>query len=145
MGFIVLAAGRRWTFFWAEVAYTVIYVGVAWVLIGSLGANGAGIAFFASYVFHGLMVYAIAHRLTGFRWSAPNRRIGLLLLALIGFIFSSVYVFPLRVATALGVLATLLTAVYSIRTLLRLLSAARIPRLIQRLPAWTRIVAATKP
>jgi antigen flippase len=144
IGFIVLAAGRQWTFFWAEVAYAVVYVSAAWVLIGSHGANGAGIAFFASYVFHGLMVYAIAHRLTGFRWSAPNRRLGLLLLALIGFTFSSAYVLPLRAVTALGVLATLLTAVYSIRALLHLLSAGRIPRLIHRPLAWMRLVVATK-
>ena len=73
-------------FFWTEFAYACVYLGMAWMLITQLGINGAGIAFFASYVFHGIIVYAIVRWLTGFRWSAANARLGAVFLALIGFV-----------------------------------------------------------
>jgi hypothetical protein len=35
----------------------------------TLGLNGAGIAFFLAYLAHWMIVYPIARRLSGFRWS----------------------------------------------------------------------------
>ena len=76
LGFVIVAQSRQGIFFGAELAYTVVYLALAWILVGLLGPTGAGIAFFASYVFHALMVYAIVRRLTRFGWSAANRRTG---------------------------------------------------------------------
>jgi PST family polysaccharide transporter len=67
MGFIIVAAGRQGIFFWTEVAYTVVYLGMSWVLVGWVGVDGAGIAFFGSYVFHAFLIYPIVRQLTGFR------------------------------------------------------------------------------
>ena len=38
-------------------------------VFATYGLEGAGFAFFASYVFHALLTYPIARHLTGFRWS----------------------------------------------------------------------------
>ena len=58
-----------------------------YLLVGPFGLAGATMAFFGLYVWHGLLIYVIVRRLTGFRWSAANRRNGLLFLPLIGAVF----------------------------------------------------------
>src|SRR6185295_2931457 len=57
MGFIIVAKGAQKVFFLAELAWTVINVGFSWICVSSFGLIGAGIAFFASYVFHWLLIY----------------------------------------------------------------------------------------
>ena len=57
MGFIIVAKNKQSSFFGAELAWTVVNVGLTWICVRSFGLNGAGIAFFGSYVFHGLMIY----------------------------------------------------------------------------------------
>ena len=87
MGYIILAKGARSIFFWTEVAATVVHVGLAFMLVGRFGLAGATMAFFGLYIWHGILIYVIVHRLTGFRWSAANRRTGLLFLPLTGAVF----------------------------------------------------------
>ena len=82
MGFIIVAKNRQLIFFGADLAWTVVNVGLAWLCVGRFGVTGAGIAFFGSYVFHGFLIYPIVRVLSGFRWSAANRKIGMLFLSL---------------------------------------------------------------
>jgi antigen flippase len=140
MGFIIVAEGRQGIFFWSEVAYTAIHLGVAWALVGYLGVNGAGVAFFLSYVCHGLLVYPIVRWLTGFRWSTANRRLGLVFLVFIGLVFCSFYVLPFWPATAVGGLSTVASAAYCLRALVRLVSPRSIPAPLHRLLALLRLV-----
>jgi PST family polysaccharide transporter len=133
MGFIIVAKGEQTLFFWAELAWTVVNVGLSWLCITSFGLNGAGIAFFGSYVFHGLMIYPIVRWLNGFRWSSANRQTGLLFISLTAVVFCGFYLLPPLVAIGVGTLAVILSGVYSIRVLLKLTSLGRIPRPVQRL------------
>ena len=133
MGFIILAKGESNYFFWTELAWTVVNVGLSWICLRSFGLNGAGIAFFGSYLFHGLMIYPIVRRLSGFRWTAVNRKTGLLFLSLIAAVFSGFSLLPFWVATTIGTLATLLSCAYSIRVVFNLISLDRIPLPLQRL------------
>ena len=139
MGFIILAKGQQTYFFWTELAWTIVNVGLSWLAVCSFGLNGAGMAFFGSYVFHGLMIYPVVRRLSGFRWSAENRKTALLFVALMGSVFGGFYVLPAIVATAVGALLAILSGAYSTRILLRLLSLERFPRSIQRLLLWSRL------
>lgn len=133
MGYIIVAKGEQNVFFWAEVAWTVVNIGFSWICVRSFGLNGAGIAFFGSYVFHWLLIYPIVRRLSGFRWSAANRKTGLFYLSLMTLVFCGFYLLPFWFATTVGTLTVLLSGVYSIRVLLKLISLDRIPRPIQRL------------
>jgi PST family polysaccharide transporter len=135
MGFIILAKGRSSLIVWTELAWTAVNVGLSWICIRSFDLSGAGIAFFGSYVFHGLMLYPIVRRLSGFRWSPANRRTALLFLFLIAAVFCGFYVLPALWAIGAGILAIVLSGIYSARVLLALLSPDRIPRPIQRLLA----------
>lgn len=133
LGFIIVAEGRPALFFWSELVYTVVHLGMAWMLVGHLGVTGAGIAFCASYVFHGVMLYPIVRWLTGFRWSAANVRLGSAYVAVIGLVFVGFYVLPSWAATGVGVLALVANTAYAARVLMRLAALDLLPRPIARL------------
>jgi antigen flippase len=132
MGFIVLAKGAQKIFFWTEVAATVVHVGLAWLFIRPFGLAGAGAAFFGLYVWHGLLIYFIVRRLSGFRWSAINRRTAIIFLPLAGIIFAAFNFLPFWIATALGILGFLVGCVYSIRVLTQLVSLKSAPPWLTR-------------
>lgn len=140
MGFIILAKGKANLFFWSEVAWTIVNVGLSWICITSFGLEGAGIAFFGSYVFHGLMIYPIVRRLSGFHWSVGNRKTGLLFFILIIIVFSGSYVAPFWLATTVGALAVLLSGTYSIRIILSLIPPDRIAPPIKKLLPLLRFI-----
>jgi enterobacterial common antigen flippase len=138
MGFIVLAKGAQKIYFWTELTAAVVQVVLAWFLVAKFGLAGAGAAFFGLYVWHGLLIYLVVRRLSGFRWSAATRRMGFFLLCLIASVFSGFYVFPFWLANLLGIAATLVSGVYSLRMLLHLVSSDRIPHPVRRLLVWLR-------
>jgi enterobacterial common antigen flippase len=135
MGFIILAKGRQKIFFWSESAWAVVSLALAWACVRWFGLNGAGIAFFGSYVFHGFVTYPIARRLSGFRWSSANRQTGILFLSLIAVVFCVSNLLPFPLATFLGALAVVLSTAYSVRMLVKLVSLDQIPRPLLRLLA----------
>jgi PST family polysaccharide transporter len=128
VGFVLLAkAEQRW-FLAIDTAWTIVHVALAWMFVQTYGLNGAGIAFFGSYVFHTAVLYPLVRRLTGFRWSAAARRSSLLFLALIGGAFAAFTVLPQGAATVVGALAFAFGGLYSLRVLLALVQDDRLPR-----------------
>jgi len=144
MGFIIVAKGKQGLFFFSELAWAVVAAGLAWVCVKSYGLNGAGIAFFGSYIFHGFLIYPIVRRLTGFRWSAGNWQTGLVFLFLIGAVFCSFCVLPFTAAVAIGGLSLMGSCVYSIRVLLKLVSVAHLPRSLRRLMVGFGLIQPTQ-
>lgn len=128
IGFIIVAKNRQVIFLATEFAWAAVNVGLTWLCLQWFGLDGAGIAFFASYVFHGVMIYPIVRRLSGFRWSPESTRAGIILLSAVSAAFCSFLLLPLLWATATGLLLALVSAVYGVRTLLDLVSFERIPR-----------------
>jgi enterobacterial common antigen flippase len=133
MGFIIVAKAKQAIYLTTELAWAAVSLGLAWICVKSFGLNGAGIAFFGSYVFYGFLLYPIVHRISGFRWSAENKRTGLVFLSLITIVFSGFYLLPLFWATSLGALSALLGGIYSVRVLLTLVAWDRIPGPVRRL------------
>lgn len=136
LGYIIVASNRRALFFGADLAWTLVNVGLSWWCLRVFGLDGAGIAFFGSYVFHGFMVYAIARRLTGFRWSQENARLGALFVASIGLVFIGFAALPHAVALAAGALVTVASSAWALRRLARLVPHEQLPRQVQRLAGW---------
>jgi enterobacterial common antigen flippase len=141
MAFIILAKGERNIFFWTEVAATLVHVGLAFLLIKRFGLAGATMAFFGLYIWHGIVMYVIVRRVTGFRWSSANRQDALLFLPLIGLVFCGFLMLPMWIATAVGIAAILVSGVYSLRVICRLVSLDRAPRFVRCSLAWCRISA----
>jgi PST family polysaccharide transporter len=133
MGFIILAKGEQAYYFWSELAWTVVHLSLAWVCIKNFGIEGAGIAFFGSYIFHGALIYAITSRMSGFRWSFHNRVSAIVFLILIAGTYCGLQALPEEVASVLGALMTLLAAVYSMAVLTSLASPSRIPKAVRDL------------
>lgn len=149
IGFIIVAKNNCLVFVAAELAWTVVNVGLTWICVRRLGLEGTGIAFFGSYVFHGLMIYTIVRRLTGFGWSAANVRTGALFLLSIGIVFAALHVLPTVPALAFGSAATFVSSAISLRVLVTIVplerGARRFPicpqgaaaiRLARRLLSW---------
>ncbi|HEY8158408.1 MAG TPA: O-antigen translocase [Methylobacter sp.] len=140
MGFIIVAKKKLQNLFiCCELAWTIVYLGLAWGSVSSFGLKGAGIAFFGSYVFHVLMIYVIVRKLTGFRWSIANLQTSFLFLALIAIVFCSFYILPPLLAMAVGTLAVLLSSVYSLQVILNLISPSQLPRQVLKVLQWLRL------
>ena len=136
IGYLVVAHARQAIFLAVEVAYALVFVALAWAGVRWVGLNGSGIAFFLSYVFHGLMLYPVVRWLSGFAWSAENRRLCAVFLTTIGTVFASDYVLPRWLSTTVGAGAVIAMSLYSVRTLVRLVSPDRLPTPVRRVAAW---------
>jgi len=104
MGFIIMAKGRQDSLVFCELAWGIVSSRPGVICVTSFGLNGAGIAFFGSYIFHAFLIYPIVRRLSGFRWSTANKQTGLFFLSLIACVLR-VYVLPLIWAASVGILA----------------------------------------
>jgi PST family polysaccharide transporter len=127
MGFILLAKGEGKVFFVTEVVANALQVSLIWLGLRWFSLPGTGMAFFALYVIYALGIYLVVRRMSGFRWSAANRRIGLIYGPLVAGVFVSFYFLPAWAAVALGVVASIAAGVYSVRLLCGLVSADKLP------------------
>ncbi len=140
MGFIIVAKGKQQLFFLAELAWTLVAVALSWLCVRKYGLDGAGLAFFGSYVFHGFLIYPIVYWLSGFCWSIDNKRNGLLFLSLVGLVLGGFYVLPPLWAAGIGTVAGVASGIYSMRVILRLIPLDQLPRPIQRLLIALRLL-----
>ncbi len=136
MGFIVLARGAQKIFFWTEVAATTVNVGLAYILVRTVGLDGAGMAFFGLYVWHSVLIYVIVRRIAGFRWSRENVRLGVSTLAVTAIVFAATEMLPTVPAMAVGTVATVACGFYCLRSLLAILGpehplARKLPRFLR--------------
>jgi PST family polysaccharide transporter len=136
MGYIIVAKARQAMFFWCEAAWAIVSLVLAWVSVSAFGLKGAGIAFFGSYIFHGVLIYGVIRRLSGFRWSGENIRRCLIFFAATAAVFAGPYFLPFKQAVALGSVATLASATYSVHVLLHLVPREHLPPMLRKfLPA----------
>ena len=139
MGFIIVAKGRRRLFLAVDFAWAVVNIVLTWLFVGWFGLNGAGLAFFGSYLFHGLIVYPIVRRLTGFSWSRESRHIGLFFLLCVGSVFAACHFLPSPWAEVTGMGITMASGMYSLHRLLTSLAEDRLPPKVQRILERLRI------
>jgi PST family polysaccharide transporter len=139
MGFMLIAKGKGTLFFWSELASNLVYLGLIWLGVATYRLNGAGMAFFGSYVVYGLGIYLIVRRLSGFRWSATNLRLAAIFLPGIAAVFVSWYFLSHIAAAILGMTLTLLTGIYSLKTLCTLVPLERFPKPAQKIILFFRL------
>jgi enterobacterial common antigen flippase len=144
MGYVLLAKGARHPFFWSELVSSLIQVGLVWVGVLHFGLNGTGIAFAASYVIYWCLIYAIVRSVSEFRWSATNKQVGLLYGLLVSAVFAGRYWLPDPVVTIGGLVATLLTGIYSLRTICRLVPLERLPGPVRQVCLLLRLARSDK-
>jgi antigen flippase len=143
MGFFIVAKAEQAIFFGFVLAWTIVSLGLAWICVGYFGLNGAGIAFFGSYIFHGFLIYMVVRRLSGFRWSIGNERTGLIFLSFISIVFCGFYLMPLPWASGLGIVVSIIGGAYSVRTLLPLIPQTHVPAVLRSVLAF-RLIPSSK-
>lgn len=139
MGFIILAKGAQALFFWTELAWTTTYLALAWVCIRAFGPLGAGVAFFGSYVAHGVLIYLIVRNLSGYRWLPANWHTCLGFLSAIAAVFLGCRLLHPQLGMAFGALVVAASSLYSLRSLVNLTSIDRIPGSLLKLLGWLRL------
>lgn len=70
LGFIILAKGSARVFTLTELSSNIVHLAGIWLGVRWFGLQGAGIAFFVLYLFCWVLVYGVARRMIGFRYSA---------------------------------------------------------------------------
>ena len=139
MGFVLLAKGERGRFFWTEVFGHMTYVGLVWLCVHSFGLTGTGVAFFGQYLLYWFLIYGVVRSVSGFRWTKANQRIGLLFALMAAAVFAGWYVLPRMAAMSLGMAATLLAGIYSLKTLCTLVPLERLPAMVRRAIVFIRL------
>jgi len=138
MGFIIVAQARQWIFIGCELAWALMSLVLAWVCVSRWGLNGAGLAFFLSYVFHVILIFPTVRKLSGFRWSETSKRTGMLFLSLIAVVFGTFYVLSVFWAACVGTLAVAFSSIYSVQALFKLLPLEQLPSPLRRIVSWSR-------
>ena len=120
MGFVILAKGKGKIYFCTEFMGNAVHVALVWVGISYFGLEGTGMAFFGLYVIHTIIILAVVHHLSGFQWNATC-------LYLIGVTSAGVAVVFLlprftsqNIALVFGGLLTLISIIYTLLALYRL-------------------------
>jgi enterobacterial common antigen flippase len=140
IGFIVVAKGARWPFFWSELGGSALQVALAWVFMVRFGLKGTGIAFFTAYVFYLGIVFLVVRSLSGFQWSAASRKLGMTYGLLVAALFVAWYFLPHLAVEIGGGVLTALAGIYSARTLCGLIPTEKIPPLGRRALAFFRLM-----
>jgi enterobacterial common antigen flippase len=128
LGYVLIAKGKRRLFVGADLLWTAVNIALTWWCVGRFGLVGAGVAFFGSYVIHLGVVYAMCRRLSGFRWSVSNLRLGVAFVGSMALVQAAFYALPHSAATAFGIACTLLAVVGSLVMLRRLVDPALVPK-----------------
>ena len=128
LGYIIVAKGRQALFFAAEMSWAAVNVGLTWIAVQRWGLTGAGIGFFLSYLFHVGLVWVIGRKLSGFRWSAANRRSVPVFVGLIATVQLGAMHLPQPLALGLGIAAVVVSSWYSLNALRGLAAEAQLPR-----------------
>jgi len=136
MGFVIMAQGRARLFMTFDVVVNAASLSFLWLGVHFWGLPGTGIAFLAQYGLIWLADYAIVRRLIDFRWSAANVRFALVLVPAVTAAFLSQWVLSALWSTIVSASITLFVAIYSLRTLLAVVGADRVSRLVLQVKTW---------
>jgi antigen flippase len=140
MAFIMTARGERLLFFATELGINVVLIGLTWVGMRWFGLRGTGMAFFGMYAVYWVLIYFVMRSLTGFRWSAANRKTGSIWLIVLTVVFALPYALPEIPAMIIGLLMAFAAGVYSLRRVLNLLPPERVPRAVVKVARLLRLV-----
>jgi enterobacterial common antigen flippase len=131
IGYIILAKGAHQIFLQTEAMAACIHVGLVWLLAGRLGVEGAAAAFFGLYLWHSIIIYLFARRLSNFQWSDTNKKLaGIYLLACI-IVFCSVHYLPFWLAIGIGCSVLGTSGIHTLWSLFELYLPKQAPNTLQ--------------
>ncbi len=137
---IILAKNRSKWFMVTEVLNTVSQIVLFWFGVRFLGFAGAGVAFFLVWLFYLCLMAALARRLSGFSWSPANLRIGALGLISVALTFACCQSLPTLWGAAIGTSAAILIGLWSISTLVTLMTTSGMASPFARIPVMGTVL-----
>lgn len=140
MGFVLLAKGKGRTFFWTELVWNSLHVGLVWAGLQLFGLPGTGMAFFSLYVSYTVGIFLVVNRVSGFRWTASNIRNGVLLMATVGLVFILPYLLKRLFAIAIITVLTALVSWYCIKRIFDLAGSAYLAQVLYKLKKRTKLL-----
>lgn len=137
LGFVAMAADASRLFALIETLFVILQGALAVVLVRHGGLVGTAQAFAVGYAIYVLVVLVVARRRIGFRWSARVLRLFALCALAVIALFAASRFMQGPAALALGLLAVLASALFSLRTLTQRLDADHpLPKAIRRAVPW---------
>jgi PST family polysaccharide transporter len=131
-GFLIVSMNERWFFMGTEIAWAVMNVGLTWLLVSLMGLEGAGVAFAASYLSHGVVVYTIVRKRYGFKLERSAVSAATIFISSIALVLLGFYFLREPIATAFAVLVALVVSLLSLRALVTMIPRERIPSSVAR-------------
>ena len=126
MGFILVAKGAQKPFFWCELLSNSAIVLCSWIGVAWFGLDGTGIGFCAALAFYFVLISLLVRPISAFRWSASNRRIGLLYGLRVLALFAGWYLLDRAVLLVLGSAITVFAGLYTTRRICSLVALQRV-------------------
>jgi len=120
LGFILLAKKKGAIFFWTELILGSLNIALIWAGLKYFGLLGTGITFFFLYAIYTGMIWWVARRVSGFRWSLDNQRSSVIMMMLIAMGFSVPNFLSVNAALLVGLLLTVAVSIYCMRKLCHL-------------------------
>ena len=139
LGFIQLAKGASITYTATETAANALHLFFVWVGLRYMGIVGVAVAFAVLYGCYTVIVFWVAVRLSGFRWSRSVVKLIVFSAIFIGMVFGIINLFPGTPATISSLILVLISGIYCLRQLvLRLGPEHRISKLAATVPGVGR-------
>jgi PST family polysaccharide transporter len=142
IGYVVVAKNQQLVFIAIDLAWTVVNVGLSFVLVPAWGLVGAGVAFFAAYCLHAVLLFVVVRRMTGFAYSSENTKSAAFLVLLTALAFIAMEGWPPAVAYSVGLVALAASCAHSLHTLIGLAGNNHLPRSLLRVLGLLRVVRA---
>lgn len=113
LGFILLAKGKGMIYFFSETLFLIIYLGGMYCLYPFYDFESVGISYLLAYSLYLPIVFILGRRLSRFKWTIENIRIGFVSLILVLLAFCSVKFIP-NYTIIVGVPILILSLLYSL-------------------------------
>ncbi len=133
MGFTFVAKGRMKLFFWTELYANAALVLFSWIGLSWFGLPGAGMAFFGMYFFYWIILFVVVRKMTGFKWSRANSRLGMLTIPSVATIFIIQYFLPSFWFMTIGSVVTIAFGCYSLHCLVKIFNSEDFPDALKRI------------
>jgi len=133
IGFILLAKSRAKAFFWTDLSAYAVYVGLGWLGLHWFGLPGTGMAFSGLYLFHWIVLYCVAKKISGFRLSSENARLSVMGLAAICVILLARSKVSEPWSTIAGTAIALASSLYCLKSLVVMIGPEPIERFLRKI------------
>lgn len=133
MSYVFLAKARSKLFLISEFLANALHLLLVWLGVKIFGLTGTGVAFVGLYLWYWVFCYFAIRRLTGFRWTPANIRLGLLVGGGTLLAFLAAQFLTPNWAMVSGALLTVGASWYSLRSLQRLAGGNPLAAILQKL------------